>query len=239
MLADEFARRPRPLRTPFYTEVDWVTGLANGVGRSRVYRDAGRAMQAGRVADAEAGLRKLLAVGWAPEVADRLAEVLFASGRQREASEVLADAVARGGPSYGRRWLLGQAYDATGQPERALETWERATRLATGPWTQGLWQDLANRYDRTGDRDKASTVRAKAHLAAGMYLLDAGKPGEAVPALRQAVDADAGLAHAWYFLGEAHRASQRPADARAAYERCLAINPDHGRARRALKLLGG
>ena len=238
MLADEFARRPRPLRTPFYTEVDWVTGLANGVGRSRVYRDAGRAMQAGRVADAEAGLRKLLAVGWAPEVADRLAEVLFASGRQREASEVLADAVTRGGPSYGRLWLLGQAYDATGQSERALETWERATKLATGPWTQGLWQDLANRYDRTGERHKAKGFYAKAHLAAGINLLDAGKPGEAVPVLRQAVEADAGLAHAWYILGEAHRASQRPADARAAYERCLAIDPDHGRARRALKLLG-
>jgi tetratricopeptide (TPR) repeat protein len=236
-LADEFARRPQPLRTPFYTEVDWVTARANGVGRSRIYHDAGRAMQSGRVAEAEAGLRKLLAVGWAPEVADRLAEVLFATGRQREASEVLADSVDRGGPSYGQLWLLGQAYDATGQSARALETWERAARLATGPWTQGLWQDLTRGYERTGDRDRASAFRAKAQLAAGMNLLDAGKPSEAVTALRQAVEADPGLAHAWYALGEAYRARQRPAEARAAYERCLAIDPYHGRARRALKLL--
>jgi tetratricopeptide (TPR) repeat protein len=239
VLADQFARRPQPLHTPFYTEAEWVRGIANGIGRSRWYRDAGQAMQAGRAASAEAGLRKLLAVGWAPEVADRLAEVLFATGRQREASEVLAEAVARGGPSYGRLWLLGQAYDATGQPARALEAWERAARLATGPWAEGLWRDLASRYDRTGNRDKARIFHAQAHLAAGMNLLDAGKPGDAVPALRRAVEADRGLAHAWYALGEAHRAGQQPTDARAAYERCLAIDPDHGRARRALRLLGG
>lgn len=238
-LADEFARRREPLRTPFYTEVDWVTGTANGVGRSRLYRDAGRAMQGGRVADAEAGLRKLLAVAWAPEVVDRLAEVLFATGRQREASEILAKALDRGGPSYGRLWLLGQAYDVIGQSARALETWERAARLATGPWTQGLWQDLARRYEQVGERDKAKTFHAKARLAAGWNLLDARKPGDAVAVLRQAVDADAGLAHAWYALGEAHRAGQKAADARSAYERCLAIDPDHGRARRALKLVGG
>jgi tetratricopeptide (TPR) repeat protein len=239
VLADQFARRPQPLRTPFYTEVEWVTETANGVGRSRWYHDAEREMQAGRIANAEAGLRKLLAVGWAPEVADRLAEVLFATGRQREASEVLAEAVARGGPSFGRLWLLGQAYDATGQPARALETWERADRLATGPWAQGLWQDLAGRYDRLGDRSKARAIHAQAHLAAGMNHLNAGRPGDAVPALRRAVEADPRLAHAWYALGEAHRAGHQPADARAAYERCLAIDPDHGRARRALKLLGG
>jgi tetratricopeptide (TPR) repeat protein len=239
VFADEFARRPEPLRTPFYIEVESVTELANGVGRSRLYRDAERAMQGGRPADAEAGLRKLVAVSWAPEVADRLAEVLFTTGRQREASEVLAEAVSRGGPSYGRLWLLGQAYDATGQPARALETWKRAAGLATGPWTEGLRRDLANRYDRIGDPDKAKNFHAKAHLAGGTNLLDAQKPNDAVAALRRAVEADPSLAHAWYMLGEAYRARQHPADARAAYERCLAIDPDHGRARRALKLLPG
>jgi tetratricopeptide (TPR) repeat protein len=238
-LADQFARRPEPLRTPFYTEVEWVTDRANGVGRSRVYRDAGRGMQVGRATEAEAGLRRLLAVSWAPEVADRLAEILFATRRQREAADVLAEAVDRGGPSYGRLWLLSQAYDATGQSARALESWERAAHLATGPWTEGLWRDLANRYDRAGDRDKARAFLAKAHLAAGTNLLDAGKPNDALPVLRRAVEADPGLAHAWFVLGEAHRAGQRPADARTACERCLAIAPDHGRARRALKLLGG
>jgi Tfp pilus assembly protein PilF len=72
-----------------------------------------------------------------------------------------------------------------------------------------------------------------------MNLLNAGQLRDAVSALRRAVEADPGLAHAWYALGEAHRAGRQPADARTAYERCLAIDPDHGRARRALKLLGG
>jgi tetratricopeptide (TPR) repeat protein len=238
-LADQFARRPSPLPSPFDTEVAWIFGVANGVGRDRLFRDAGREVQAGRAAAAEAKLRSALAAGWNPDIADKLADVLFVLGRPREAAEVLAEAVAQGGPSFALLWRLGQAYDALGQPARALELWERAARVATGPAAQGIWQDLAARYDRIGDRDRAKVFHARAHLAAGMDELDAGRLGDAVQALTQAVESDPQLAHAWYYLGEAHRANERPADARAAYERCLQIDPDHGRARRALKLLDG
>lgn len=235
--ADLFVNRPRPLPTPFDTEVAWVFGVANGVGRDRLFRDAGREMQAGRAGSAEANLRRALAAGWSPEMTDKLADVLFALGRPQEAAAVLAEAVARGGPSFGLLWRLGQAYDALGQPQRAVELWERAAQSATGPGAKGLWQDLAERYQRTGNPVRAKPFQAKALLSDAMDELSAGKAPAAIAALKQAVKADPNFAHAWYYWGEAYRADDRPSDSRPAYERCLQIDPDHGRALRALKLL--
>ena len=44
-------------------------------------------------------------------------------------------------------------------------------------------------------------------------------------------------AHTWYYLAEARHASQDEPGAREAYARCLAINPNHGRAIRRLAAL--
>jgi tetratricopeptide (TPR) repeat protein len=236
-LADQFARRPRPLPTPFDTEVDWVFGVANRVGQNRLFAEAGRDVQAGRPEEAEAKLRAALDAGWSPEIADRLAEVLFGLGKREQAAEVLADAVARGRPSFELLWRLGQARDAIGQPGTTLELWERASRVATGPATTDLWHDLATRYDAVGNKERAKACRARAYLAAAIGSLDAGKPGEAVQAFTQAVTNDSDLARAWYWLGEGERAAGRPDAARSAYERCLLLNPDEGRARRSLALL--
>ncbi|MBN9523225.1 tetratricopeptide repeat protein [bacterium] len=236
--ADEFARRPRPLPTPWDAEVEWVFGTAAGLGQERLFRDAGRLAQEQRFDAAEARLREALAAGWAPEVADRLAEVAFVLGRREEAERVLTDAVARGGPSAMLLWRLGQAHAALGRPGDALAAWERASRLAAGPVAEGVYRDLADGYAKAGDGEKAKRAAARADLAAGLAELTAGRPAEAAGVLARATEADPQLAHAWYALGESHRRAGRPADARAAYDRCLGIDPDHGRALRGRALLG-
>ncbi|MCI0458410.1 MAG: tetratricopeptide repeat protein [Gemmataceae bacterium] len=237
-LADLFTRRRRPLPTPFDSEHSWVTGVRKRVGRDRLFAEARQEVLAGRLAEAEAKLRSAQAAGWDPAIADKLAEVVFVRGRPKEAGEILAEAVARGRPSWELLWRLGQAHDALGQPARALELWERAAVVATGPGAQGLWDDLATRYDKAGEREKARAFHARAHMAAGSDELDAGRLGAAVEALSRAVKESPRLAQAWYLLGEVHRLNGRSADARSAYEQCLRVDPDHGRARRALTLLG-
>lgn len=235
-LADEFGRRPKPLPTPFDTEVDWVLGVANRVGQSRLFNEAREEMQAGRVEAAEAKLRSALAAGWNPDIADKLAEVVFVGGRPAEAARILDDAATRGRPTWELLWRLGQAHDALGQPGRALDLWKRAAGIATGPGARGLWEDLAARYDRLKDPKQAKVYRARAFMAAGRDALDAGRFEEATQSLTRAVAEDPQRVHARYLLGEAHRLNGRSADARAAYKECLRINPDHGRARRALEL---
>jgi tetratricopeptide (TPR) repeat protein len=238
-LADQFSRQRGRLPNPFDAEVDWLLGVEDRAGRRRVFREGIGSIQAGRFADAERNLRDALDAGWGPDVADRLAEAVFLRGRQAEAADVLAEATDRGGPAHHLLWRLGEAYGATGQPDKALAAWERGARLATGPGAKDLWGDLGALYEQLRKPERAKAYLARAALAAGVDALDAGRAGDAAAALGQAVGYDPGLADAWYYLGEAARVQGRPADARASYGRCLQINPDHGRALRALKLTGG
>ncbi len=236
-LADAFVRRHRPLPTPFDTEVDWVMGRANAVGSGRLFRDAGREMNAGRLDAAEARLREALDARWQPEVADKLAEVAFARGRRDEAHRILAEVLQRGGPSPMALWRLGQAENATGSKDRALASWRRGAALATGPTGPDLFQDLADMLERDGIAEEAKAMRVRSLLAMGIAALDAGRLDEACTALERAVQLEPKSSGAWQELGDAHRHGGRGGDARTAYENALRLDPDCGRAIRGRALL--
>jgi Tfp pilus assembly protein PilF len=53
---------------------------------------------------------------------------------------------------------------------------------------------------------------------------------EAQAALRESVKIDDEYPHAWFYLGEIGRYMGDSQAARDAYDRCLELNPDHGRA---------
>ena len=243
-LGELFSRRSKPLPTPHDTEIDWLFAIAKQVGQNRLFHEAGKHVQAGELAGAEQKLRKALADGWSPEIADKLAETVFLLGRRKEAAELLAEAVAER-PSFELLWRLGQAYEAIGNPTEGLAAWQRAARVATGPAAKGLWEDLADRYERMGDR-RARAFHAKAHLAACLEHLEAGNPAAAAKSAKQGLQFEAAqpspdsslFAHLWFCLAEAARQSGDPAAARSGYQQCLRLDPDHGRARRGLKLMG-
>ncbi len=236
-LADAFVRRRRPLPTPFDTEVDWVLGRARAIGSGRLFRDAGRDVNAGRVDAADAKLSEALASLWQPEIADKLADVAFARGRRDEALRILAEVVDRGGPSAAALWRRGQAEEAAGLHDRAIASWRRGAALATGPTGRDLLQDLAGRLERDGNDGEAKAALVRSLVAAGVEALDGGRLDEARTALERATTLDEKSVGAWQELGDAHRRAERIDDARAAYERALRIDPDCGRAIRGLALL--
>lgn len=236
-LADEFTRRPRVLPTPFDAVVNRVFGLAQRVGQDGLFVAAGRDLRAGRLDAAEAKLRAALDAGWYPDLADSLAEVLAAKQRHEEAARLLDEAVVRGRPSFELLWRSGQGQAALGRMDAAVAAWERAAVISTGPAATELYRDLASHYDRAGVPDKGKAFATRADLAAATDALAAKKPAEAVAAAGRATARTPDVAAAWFLLGEAQRTQGRAAEARAAYERCLALDPDHGRAHRGLALL--
>jgi tetratricopeptide (TPR) repeat protein len=237
---DRFDRCPERLPSPFFTEDGpWVRAAVGRIGPSRLLRAAAADLRAGRVAAAEGQARDAVAADWSPEAVDHLAEVVFNAGRPADAAALLREAVARSGPAYGLLWRLGESEQEAGRPAEARAAWERAAPIAPQVWAKEVYVGMADMYAKAGESGKAIAFRAKAKLAAGMDAVRGRRPAEAVGPLTEAVGLDPGLAHAWFYLGEAARAENRPADARAAYQKCLAIDPDHGRAARALALVGG
>ena len=236
-LADQFARQPGQLPNPFDNEVNYFLGVENKLGRRGLLQDAVAALQSGQFEKAAESAQAALDAGWTPEVADCLAEAEFANDRKSRAVSLLAEAVEQAGPSYTLLWRLGQGYDAIGDRERALAAWERAIRVTTGPAAQqDLQTDLASRYKQLGRHDRARHCRALAMQAAGVNAMDAGQLDAAATQLRQSIELDSRQAQTWFYLGEVDRLSGRVPLARRAYNECLTINPDHGRAHRAMAL---
>ncbi len=235
--ADTFAYRSQPLPTPFDHEVSWIFATANSIGSDRYFRDAGRAYQVGQWAEAERLLRQALAAGWSPEMADRLAEVQYLQGDPAAARRALQEVVEQDGPTWEVLWRLGQAYAATGQPQEALQLWKRAAAWATGRYAAELLKDLADWYEHRQQPEKAKSYRVHALVREAVGHLDDGQPQAARPLLQQAVQLDPAAATAWFFLGEAERLAHNPQAARAAYRRCLELQPHHGRAAEAMQLL--
>jgi tetratricopeptide (TPR) repeat protein len=233
-LADRFERSPDRLPNPLDREAAWLEAVKDRLG----VRAAFKKLPKMPAAEADAFLTDVTANAWSVEAADGYAEHLLNRNRPAEAVKVLADAVDRGGPSVQMVWRLGEAYEAAGRAADARAAWARAAAFGTGPDVKDLRYKLAAAHEQAGDAAAARALLPLAFLSAGIDRHDAGKPAEAVGAFREAVRLDPQLAHGWYRLGEAYRALNRPAEARQAFEKCLSLDPDHGRAARALAVMG-
>jgi tetratricopeptide (TPR) repeat protein len=235
--ADRFRRAPARLPNPFDAESKWATDTFQSLGAARHSGEGARLLKEGRLDPAGRSLREALHGRWDPADADQLAEIAFQRNRPDEALRLIEEVVNRAGPSYDFLWRLGDAHEALGKPDAARAAWERAARLATGPDAKDLFFKLSTVLEKAGEPDAARAYLARAYLAAGRGEFDKGKFADAAAAFRGAVEQEPQLAHAWYYLGEVHRSQRRFAEARAAYGRCLQIDPDHGRAARGLALL--
>jgi uncharacterized protein DUF4388/tetratricopeptide repeat protein len=115
--------------------------------------------------------------------------------------------------------------------------WRRLRTGATGEYE--AWLSEARRLREAGRLPEAiagyrravaarDTSAAEAEL--GRALSEASQPAAAIDALQRAVELDGGNAEAYIALGEACVGEQRLVDARRAFERYLALEPQGGRA---------
>jgi tetratricopeptide (TPR) repeat protein len=169
-------------------------------------------------------------------------------GGGREKAEAQAREIARLSPRLG--------YVAQAEIHQDAKDWVRARDnlvLAAQKFPQDAQAhlDLAKFLMRTGDMAGAEASARKAvaldgesrdarmHLAAIHVELGRELPGalSALQALAAGplTDQDPGFEEVYYWLGRAHLAQGRKADARKAFETSLGFDPDYARAQDALK----
>jgi tetratricopeptide (TPR) repeat protein len=235
--SDRTTRARQRIPVPFDIESKWALDVFGQLGGARLVKIAERQLAAGARAEAGRNLRVAIAAEWAPELADQLAEVAFQEDRPDEALRLLQEIIDREGPSAHVFWRLGDAYEALKLPEKARAIWERAVAMGTGWELKDLHFKLSTSYEQAGDKGHAAHHMARAYLKAGMLEFWMGDLNDARTAFAKATEIEPDLAHAWFYLGEVARLTNHPADARPAYERCLALNPGHGGALRGRALL--
>jgi tetratricopeptide (TPR) repeat protein len=234
---DKAYRFQTRLPTPFDRDSERLEAAHHAIGVAHVQPEADALLAAGKWREAEPLLRAAIAEQWNPDLSDLLAEVEFSRGNPAGAAKLLAEAVDRAGASPHLLFRLGAAYEEAGQPDQAIAAWSRATTLGIGAEVKDSYYRLATAYEQAKKPDAAKAALARAFFSVGHEFVTTGRAAEALLPLEEATKADPQLAAAWFYRGEAHRLTGRPDAARAAYQKCLELAPNQGRARRALKLL--
>jgi len=179
---------------------------------------------------AETLLREAMGAYWDQDVEDLRATLALDRGDLTSHLQQLEAIVERDGPDSYRLWRLGVALSTANQLDAAAEAFRAAATLDTDAQAIDSLEQLSIIYGRLGDRAQANRYAARLRYAMGMQLFRQTKLVEARAALRESVRIDDEYPHAWFYLGEIGRYMSDLPAARDAYDRCLELNPDHGRA---------
>ena len=169
-----------------------------------------------------------------PTFLEQVAETQLEAGNVAAASSFLERQIEQFGiPTARALQLQGAVEFLEGNSERAWQDWRRSESMQPGDIDH---VKLARIAEQEGD-----DASARRHLGLGRQFaaIDAfrnNKLHEARSGLRQALSVEPGLPDAWFYLGETERLLGAQAAAQDAYQRCLKLNPCHGRARVRVEL---
>jgi tetratricopeptide (TPR) repeat protein len=202
--------------------------------------------QAGRLAEAEAGYRQVLAVD--PRHADSLnmlGVIAAQCGHPEAAIELMTQAIAADDGNADYHLNLGLTEQGRGRIEIAAACYRHA--LALRPDYPEAYCNLGFALDRQGQAGEAIAAfesalaqrpdypNALAGLAA--VLLQQGRLEESAARYDQAVALRPGHAESWYGLGAARHRLGRFDAALPCYEKAIALRPDYAEAHSNLALV--
>ncbi|MCG6157994.1 tetratricopeptide repeat protein [Rubinisphaera margarita] len=118
--------------------------------------------------------------------------------------------------------------------DEAADYWHQA--LLIDPDMQ-VHMNLKDYFRNQGDAEKSAWHSSRALVLQGRALYRSNRPEQADALFQQAVEEDPQNAEGWFFHAEMNHDLGNTEVARAAYQKCLEIDPLHGRAVRALGTL--
>ena len=192
----------------------------------------------GRSPDARAAFEE--AAGLAPDhrvALHSLAGAQIQSGQPAAAAATLAPLVARDPQDVDTRLLLAKALAASGEAERALRTLDEASAAAAGDpesvfkiATEYLWLKKPDAAERLFTRLLAARPIPQTRVLIGRTYRDAGEYDRARTHLQAALEQDAGVRRAHYYLGmvalaDARGGAERVERAIAEFRAELALDP--------------
>ncbi len=195
--------------------------------------------QAGRLAEAEACYRQVLA--GQPNHADALhllGVVAHQTGRHDLAIELIGQAIKRNGRNPNYFYNLGVTLQDHGKPAEAIDAYRQAIRIkpdyAEAFKNQGdALRELKRLDEALASYQKALAFRpvyAEACNNRGVALKELGRLEEALASYDTALAFRPDYAEALNNRGNALKELKRPAEALASYDKVLALRPGHAEA---------
>jgi tetratricopeptide (TPR) repeat protein len=188
----------------------------------------------GKLKEALEWSRKAVAGFWTEDRAQQLAKLEMLGGNPTQAIAVAEESNQRVGASAKTLDIIGVASIQLGDRLKAQRVWEQAAELEPTP---NLYWKLAELGKLAGDPQRTRKYQALEQYQAGKEKWLKNDLKSALEFLEKSVSIADNVSQAWFYLGETRRLLADRAGAEMAYQRCLALDPDHGRALRGVERL--
>ncbi len=209
---------------------------ADIISRFGIYRLLGESrgrQQRGNLAAAITTLQQAAEISWQERMARQLARYQLQNRDPQGAIATLNDCIRKVGASRTDLELLGVAYMQQGDPQQAKEAWlEAATMQATGVLMPNITvhEKLSEAFRIEGNTDLAKLHKGLQFYEEGKLAWRENQIRPALGFFEKAAKLLDDHAHTWFYLAQARRVHDDLDGARQAYQRCLEIDPNHGRA---------
>ena len=214
-------------------------------GPGRYLVESGRHEQAGDVAATVASMQAAVEAMkplWRYHYAMRLAVLQLNQQQAQLALPYLAAVIQVEGESAEMWDLIGDAWQQLEDPQRARKAWLEGTRYKASKSivvNQLLHQELAESYQLAGDKEQADRHAGLAFFERGRLAWRENDVRQALTSYTEAVGLLPENASCWFHLAETRRAMNDRNGARDAYQQCLELAAEHGRAHLGLSLTAG
>jgi tetratricopeptide (TPR) repeat protein len=225
------SRQELSKRDPTYQE---VLKRRKSIGSQSWHERSLQVESQGKLQEALEWSRKAVQAFWAEDRVQQLAKLEFLTGHPKEAIALAEDCAERVGASAKTLDIIGVSSIQLGDRAKAQHVWEQATQLEP---TSNLYWKLAELQRLAGNIQQMRKYQALEQFQIGKEAWLTNDLNTAREHFEKAASLFDGHAHTWFYLGETRRILGDAVGAEAAYQRCLLINPDHGRAIRGLERL--
>jgi tetratricopeptide (TPR) repeat protein len=188
----------------------------------------------GNLAEAQVWSKKALDVFWTEPRQQELAKLAFKSKNFQEAIRLAQECIDRVGASAETLDIIGVSAYSLSDFNAAREAWQEA--LLYEP-TSNLYHKLAGLARREGNSQAAARNMGLGEYMDGKQAYNINDLANARSHLEKAATALPDHYLTWFYLAETRRLQNDKQGAVSGYQECLRINPDFGRARRALAAL--
>lgn len=228
----ERALRGSPLIPVWDITYPAIRKRRDSMGTLALYARSQSLQAKGDLAGAMRDSRNALDLLWTEDFALLLARQHLLKGDIPTALTLVTNCFGNVGVGPESLGVLGSALAQSGKAEEARAAWKLA-----GEMGGEFHAEIAEALEKSGQMEAAAVERGLAQFTKGKAAFLRNDLPAALRELEPAAKAAPNSAIVWFYLAETRRFLGEPASAKEAYERCLKLQPDHGRAIAALQKL--
>ncbi len=187
--------------------------------------------------EAKAPVQDLLARGWPETYLEKLAQLELSAGRPAKAIEQIERLFEVSGPNGEAYQLIGQAWLELGEFEKSRRSLLAAERMGANRSATGnlqIQQLLVRVCEKLSDDVARRRHQARVFFELGKLAWLRNDVAQAQQLFQRSTALSGDDPLGWFYLAEANAVLSNQAGAVAAFQRCLQLRPNHGRAGQAL-----